>query len=77
MTTTPTVDLESLDLSNLDLWRDGPPHELFDALRRESPLHWSELSDFPGESGVRRGWSLPSAEVYRFHTASTHRTAGN
>ena len=43
-----------LDVSDLDLWRDGPPHEIFEQLRRE-PLHWSELGDFPDESGF---WSV-------------------
>ncbi len=52
---TESTDLEALDLSDLELWRDGPPHDVFDALRDEAPLHWSELGDFPWESGF---WSV-------------------
>ncbi len=54
-TIAPTQDLAELDVSNLDLWRDGPPHEVFSRLREEDPLHWSELGDFPSESGF---WSV-------------------
>src|SRR5947208_1014470 len=54
-TATSPVDLESLDLSDLELWKDGPPHEVFDVLRREAPLHWSELGDYDWESGF---WSV-------------------
>ncbi|MSW95900.1 MAG: cytochrome P450, partial [Actinobacteria bacterium] len=43
-----------IDLGDLDLWRDGPPHELFAQLRRE-PLHFSELADFEHERGF---WSV-------------------
>src|SRR5436853_146694 len=45
----------NLDLSNLELWGDGPPHEVFELLRREEPLHWSELADFEQERGF---WSV-------------------
>jgi cytochrome P450 len=55
VSTTPTIDLAGLDLGNLDLWREGPPHEVFETLRREAPLHWSELEDFSWESGF---WSV-------------------
>ena len=48
-------DLADLDVSDLDLWRDGPPHEIFARLRDEEPLHWSELGDFPDEGGF---WSV-------------------
>jgi cytochrome P450 len=55
-TATPTEqDLADLDVSDLDLWRDGPPHEVFTRLRSADPLHWSELGDFPDESGF---WSV-------------------
>lgn len=53
---TPTeIDLDTLDISDLELWRDGPPHQVFDALRERAPLHWSELGDFEWESGF---WSV-------------------
>ncbi len=44
-----------LDLSNLDLWRDGPPHEVFAELREQPGLHWSEMGEFPNEGGF---WSI-------------------
>ena len=52
---TTTADLASLDLSDLSLWDDGPPHDIFDALRREAPLHWSDLGGFEHERGF---WSV-------------------
>jgi cytochrome P450 len=62
------TDLAGLDISNLTLWRDGPPHQVFEQLRREAPLHWSELSDFEHERGF---WSVVRyadiAEVGRDH----------
>jgi cytochrome P450 len=57
------TDLSELDLSDLDLWRDGPPHELFEMLRRDAPLHFSALGDFPQERGF---WS-----VVRFEDIAT------
>ena len=54
-TLAPSADLADLDVSNLDLWRDGPPHGTFKRLRSEDPLHWSELGDFEWESGF---WSV-------------------
>jgi cytochrome P450 len=48
-------DLADLDVSNLDLWETGPPHEVFTRLRAEEPLHWSELGDLPDEAGF---WSV-------------------
>jgi cytochrome P450 len=54
-TATQPTDLANLDLSNLDLWADGPPHEVFETLRREAPLHWSDLGDFEHETGF---WSV-------------------
>ena len=54
MTTTTAADRADLDLANLELWRDGPPHELFAQLRRE-PMHFSALEDFEHERGF---WSV-------------------
>ena len=56
METTTTSDI---DLSDLQLWQDGPPHELFAMLRREQPIHWSLLEGFPEEAGF---WSLTRYE---------------
>jgi cholest-4-en-3-one 26-monooxygenase len=55
-----TLDLETVLLSERDLWRDGPPHPLFRRLRGECPVHWtSGISDYPGEAGY---WSVTRAE---------------
>jgi cytochrome P450 len=55
MTTAPTADLTDLDISDLSLWEDGPPHAAFELLRREAPCHWSALGGFPWEQGF---WSV-------------------
>ena len=62
--TTATADqnLAEIDVSDLDLWRDGPPHEIFRRLRN-ADLHWSEFRDFPTERGF---WS-----VVRFEDIAT------
>ena len=57
--TAPEPDLAELDLGNLDLWQDGPPHELFTRMRAMDGLHWSTLAAFPEESGF---WSVVRAE---------------
>lgn len=43
-----------LDLADLGLWRDGPPHEVFRELRSRPP-HFSPLADFEHERGF---WSI-------------------
>ena len=55
-------DLRSIDLSDLGLWVDGPPHELFRRLRREAPVHWSPLGGYPHEAGF---WSMTRAKDIR------------
>jgi len=55
-------DLRRLDISDLSLWVDGPPYELFARLRREAPVHWSELGDYPHEAGF---WSITRAKDIR------------
>jgi cytochrome P450 len=52
---TAAPDAKNLDVSDLDLWRDGPPHEVFEMLRHDAPLHWSALGDFEHERGF---WSV-------------------
>jgi cholest-4-en-3-one 26-monooxygenase len=54
--------LDRIDLGDLELWEDGPPHELFARLRRDAPLHWSPLDDYPEEAGF---WSLTRADDLR------------
>jgi cytochrome P450 len=59
-------DLESVFVSDREMWADGPPHELFKRLRGECPVHWTaKLSEFPEEDGF---WSATTAEDV--HTVS-------
>ena len=64
---TPTrSDLEDVLVSELGLWRDGPPHELFRQLRSECPVHWTGgIPDYPAEAGY---WSVTRPED--IHTVS-------
>ena len=55
-------NLDRIDLGDLDLWVDGPPHELFARLRREAPVHWSPLAEYPEEAGF---WSLTRPDDLR------------
>jgi cytochrome P450 len=53
-------DLERTLVIERELWRDGPPHELFERLRGECPVHWSErITEFPEEAGF---WSVTRAD---------------
>jgi cholest-4-en-3-one 26-monooxygenase len=59
-------DLQSVDLTERDLWKEGPPHELFGQLRGECPIHWTgKFELFPDEAGF---WSVTTAEDV--HTVS-------
>ncbi len=59
-------DLEDVLVGELQLWRDGPPHELFRRLRSECPVHWSAgIPDYPEEAGY---WSVTRPED--IHTVS-------
>ena len=55
-------DLDRIDLGDLSLWNDGPPHEVFTRLRGEAPVHWSPLDDHPEEAGF---WSVTRAADIR------------
>ncbi len=35
-------DLQNALVGERELWRDGPPNELFARLRGECPVHWTE-----------------------------------
>jgi cholest-4-en-3-one 26-monooxygenase len=53
-------DIESVELSDQELWVEGPPHELFKQMRRRCPIHWTEsFEDFPEEEGF---WSVTTAD---------------
>ena len=45
--TTIAPDLEQLDLGDLSLWINGPPHDIFTRLRSEAPVHWRPLGGSP------------------------------
>ncbi len=62
MAVTALPDLDQVDLGALTLWADGPPHDLFTRLRREAPIHWSPLDDYPDEAGF---WSITRAADVR------------
>jgi cytochrome P450 len=48
----PTLD--TIDLSNHDLFVDAVPHEAFALLRREDPVHWNDETDGRGFWAVTR-----------------------
>jgi cytochrome P450 len=69
-------DLDTLLVTERELWQDGPPLELFARLRRECPVHWTNsITEFPEEPGfwsvtaardiqtVSRDWETYSSEV--------------
>jgi cytochrome P450 len=59
-------DIKSLEITEGELWRDGPPYEVFKQLRSECPIHWTEhLELFPDEAGF---WSVTTADD--IHTVS-------
>jgi cholest-4-en-3-one 26-monooxygenase len=59
MSTTAPPAIDTIDLGDLELWKDGPPHEIFELLRKEAPVHWSPMATWPGEPGF---WSITRAE---------------
>ena len=56
---TTTSDLALVDLTDLELWADGPPYELFARMRAECPIRWNPSADGVGF------WSLTQAELVR------------
>jgi cytochrome P450 len=53
-------DIRSVEITDEELWQDGPPHETFKRLRGECPVHWTEkIPEFPGEAGF---WSVTTAD---------------
>ena len=53
-------DLASVELTARELWQAGPPHELFERMRAECPIHWTEsFEEFPDEAGF---WSVTTAD---------------
>ena len=53
-------DLNQVLVSELELWRGGPPHDLFRRLRSECPVHWTaKVPEYPREPGY---WSVSRPE---------------
>lgn len=65
------VPLESVDLSDPDLFSEGIPHRLFRRMRREAPVRWNPMPDEPGFWSVTRHADI--AEISRdTETFSSH-----
>jgi cytochrome P450 len=59
-------ELENVLVGERGLWLGGPPHELFERLRGECPIHWTErIAEYPDEAGF---WSVTTADDV--HTVS-------
>ncbi len=55
-----------MELAQSELWKDGPPYELFKEMRAKCPMHWSgKIDQYPDEAGF---WSVTTAEDV--HTVS-------
>ena len=53
-------DLKSVELTERELWLNGPPHEMFKQLRAHCPIHWTEsFEELPDEPGF---WSVTTAD---------------
>jgi cholest-4-en-3-one 26-monooxygenase len=59
-------DIESLELTQRELWLNGPPQDAFKEMRGKCPVHWTEsFEELPDEAGF---WSITTAEDV--HTVS-------
>jgi cytochrome P450 len=59
-------DIQAVELTEEELWADGPPYELFKQMRHECPVHWTKKFElFPEEAGF---WSVTTADD--IHTVS-------
>ncbi|MDX6698744.1 MAG: hypothetical protein QOE65_2141 [Solirubrobacteraceae bacterium] len=57
------VALDEVQVSERELWRDGPPYELFKRMRSECPVHWTaRIGEYPDEAGY---WSVTRPEDLR------------
>ena len=61
-TATGHTPIEEIDLGDMELWEQGPPHAIFDRLRREAPIHWSPMDTWENEPGF---WSITRAADVR------------
>src|SRR3954451_25010821 len=61
-----TRPIQDVLVTEREEWLDGPPHALFQRMRNECPVHWTEkISEYPGEAGF---WSVTKADD--IHTVS-------
>jgi cytochrome P450 len=52
--------LDEVLVGDRELWKDGPPHELFKCLRSDCPIHWSSrIPEYPDEEGF---WSVTTGD---------------
>jgi cytochrome P450 len=59
-------DIKDVELTEEQLWTDGPPHEAFKQMRGGCPIHWTDGFElFPEEPGF---WSVTTADDV--HTVS-------
>ncbi|HXB15914.1 MAG TPA: cytochrome P450 [Solirubrobacteraceae bacterium] len=59
-------DIASVELTEAELWVEGPPYEAFKEMRAKCPIHWTEkFEEFPEEDGF---WSVTTADD--IHTVS-------
>jgi cytochrome P450 len=59
-----TADLAAVDLTDLDLWADGVPHELFARMRTEAPVRWNLSADGYGFWSLTRGADISSVNQH-------------
>src|SRR3954462_9532035 len=61
MSAEPTIKpLNETLVGDRELWKDGPPYELFKQLREQCPVHWSAgITEYPEEGGY---WSVTLAD---------------
>jgi cholest-4-en-3-one 26-monooxygenase len=53
------IPVDEIDLGDMSLWEKGVPHEIFDRLRAEAPVHWSPMATWENEPGF---WSITRPE---------------
>jgi cytochrome P450 len=59
-------DIQNVEITERELWLDGPPHEVFKEMRGQCPIHWTNgFEEFPEEGGF---WSVTTADDV--HTVS-------
>jgi cytochrome P450 len=70
------TDLDSVDLTDLDLFVGGFPDELFTRLRREAPVWWHPPTEHtPDGGGVWVGWTPPPQMAAAAHVSASEAAA--